>query len=101
MKDYIVIDISGKQYIVGEGDEILVDKVKSELNPRVLLQVERDKVRIGKPDLAKVKVGLKVVEESVKGEKVVVSKYKAKSRYRRKKGFRPLYTRLLVEKIGG
>ena len=40
----------------------------------------------------------KVLNEE-KGEKVKVFKFKSKSRYRRHRGFRPQYSRILIEKI--
>ncbi len=65
----------------------------------VILVVDDKKVKIGSPQVKAAKVKLKVVKEEEKGKKVTITKYKAKSRYRRKMGFRPKYTRLLVEKI--
>ena len=100
MKKYAVIRIKGNQHKVFEEEEILIDKIGNDkLEPEVLLLVEDKKVRIGKPNVAGVKIKLKVVVEEEKGKKLYIRKYKAKSRYRRKYGFRPRYTRLLVEKI--
>ena len=97
---YAVVKINGTQYRVNEGEKILVDKLgdkKPEAD--VLLVVDGEKVKIGKPIVEKVKVKLKVITEEEKGKKLTIQKFKAKSRYRRKYGFRPRYTRLLVEKI--
>ena len=41
-----------------------------------------------------------IIKDVEKGTKLHVQIYRAKSRYRRKIGFRPLHTRLLVQKIG-
>lgn len=98
MTKYCVIHIAGSQYIIKEKDEILVNKLSVEPEARVLLFADGDTVTVGTPIVDKVKVSLKVLGEE-KGEKLYVQKYKAKSRYRRKIGFRPQYTRLLVEKI--
>jgi len=100
MTKYAVIRIQGSQYRVSEGDEILVDKLGTD-SPQadVLLVVDGDKMNLGRPLSEKAKVGLKVLKEVEKGKKVKVSKYRAKSRYRKTIGFRPKYTRLLVEKI--
>jgi len=100
MGKYAVVRIKGTQYKVSEGEEILVDKLdggKPEVE--VLLAVDNEKVLVGKPTLKDSTVKLKIVKEEEKGEKIRVFKYKAKSRYRKKMGFRPKYTRLLVEKI--
>jgi large subunit ribosomal protein L21 len=96
---YAVVKIKGHQYRVFEGDEILVDKVGSdEVEPEVLLVADGDKVAVGKPLVKGAKVKAKVLQEE-KGEKIRVSKYRAKSRYRKVRGFRSSLTRLLIEKI--
>jgi len=101
MTKYAVIGLKGHQYKVTEGQEIVVDSmVGAKPEPRVMLLVDGDKVKVGKPTLPLVKIKLKEVAALEKGKKVTVVKYKAKSRYRRKMGFRPQLTRLLVEKIG-
>lgn len=101
MAKYAVVRIGGKQYKVEEGKEILVDKLvePKKFVSETLLVSDEDKVSIGKPTL-KAEVKFKVVSELEKGEKVEIYKFKAKSRYKRHTGFRPQYTRLLVEKIG-
>lgn len=98
---FAVIRIGGKQYRVSEGEEILVDKLSDtkKITPEVLLFVDGETVEVGTPVLEKAKVTTKVVSEVEKGEKIDIFKYKAKSRERRHVGFRPQYTRLLVEKI--
>lgn len=101
MGKYTVIRLQGKQYKVSEKDEILVDKITDlkKIEPEVLLFVNGGKVKIGKPVLKDIKVKIKVLSELEKGEKIDVYKFKAKSRYRKHIGFRPQYTRLLIEKI--
>lgn len=98
---YAVLRIGGKQYKVSEGQEFLVDKLTEpkKLEFDVLLFSDAEKVKVGKPTLKDVKVTLKVLKDMEKGEKVEIYKFKAKSRYRRHTGFRPQYTRLLVQKI--
>lgn len=101
MDKFAVIRITGKQYRVSEGDEILVDKINDlkDVNPEVLLFVDGETVEVGTPLVKKAKVSVKVLVELEKGVKVDIFKYKAKSRERRHVGFRAQYTRLLVEKI--
>lgn len=97
---YAILRIKGNQYKVSEGKEILVSHLsQKEVAYEVLLLADGEKVAIGKPSIKNVKVVLKIVSPEEKGEKIRVLKYKAKSRYRRRIGFRPKYTRLLVEKI--
>lgn len=100
MSKYTVIRIKGKQHMVKEGDILFVDKLDNKnVAYDVLLFVEGDKVLVGKPVLKEVKVKFKLLDQVVKGDKVYVAKYKAKSRYRKKIGFRPQFTKLLIEKI--
>ncbi len=97
---YAVIRIKGQQYKVSEGDEILVGKLADKKpGTEVLLLVDDGKIKVGKPTVRGAKVKIKIVKQEEKGKKLYVQKFKAKSRYRRKMGFRPLYTRLLIEKI--
>ncbi len=96
---YAIIRIKGHQYKVREGEEILVDKVEGKkVDPEVLLVVDEEKVKVGKPIVKDAKVEVKILGDE-KGEKIVIRKFKAKSRYRRKTGFRASLTRLLVQSI--
>ena len=97
---YAILKIKGNQYKVSEGEEILVKHLSQKEVPyEALLLADGENVTIGKPSIKNVKVTLKIVSPEEKGEKIRVLKFKAKSRYRRRIGFRPKYTRLLVEKI--
>jgi len=97
---YAVIRLQGRQYKVAEGEELLVDKMNDlKLLPEILLVTDGEKVEVGKPVLKNAKVTLKVVKDVEKGEKIEVYHFKAKSRYKKHTGFRPQYTRVLVEKI--
>jgi large subunit ribosomal protein L21 len=101
MKNYAVLRIRGKQYKVSEGDKILIQgKPSKEYGPEVLLVVADKKVVVGMPVISGAKLKIKDLQEEVKGEKLHVFKYKAKSRYRKKIGFRSTSVRLQVEKIG-
>lgn len=96
---YAVIKYQGHQYKVAEGQELLVDKLLDKSEPEVLLVADDGKVKVGKPILKEAKIKIKILAEEVKGEKLDIFKFKAKSRYRRHTGFRPQYTKLLIEKI--
>lgn len=98
---YAVLSQNGKQYKVTEGEEILIDgnKTGSKIEfSDILLVVDGDKVKIGKPKVSGGKVDAKIIALE-KGEKIDVVKYKAKARYRRHLGFRPQYTRIKIERI--
>lgn len=99
MAKYAVLRIKGHQYKAFEGEEILVDRIEGKPEAEILLVADGEKIKVGKPTVAGAKVTFKVLKEEEKGEKIDVIKYKAKSRYRKHIGFRPIYTRLLVKKI--
>ena len=99
MAKYSVLRIKGRQYRVEDGQEVLVDLLEGKPEAEILLTVDGDMVKVGKPIVAGAKVSLKVVTEMEKGEKINIFKYKAKSRYRKRMGFTPKFTRLLVEKV--
>ena len=98
---YAIIQTPGKQYRVREGEEILIDRVagndKQVTFPILLLRSEKE-ILVGTPYVKNGKVSGKIIEE-VKGKKIRVSKFKAKVRYDKTIGFRPLYSKVLIEKI--
>jgi large subunit ribosomal protein L21 len=103
MAKFAVVKIGGHQYKVAEGEEIEVPKIEGEkgttLNlEEVLLIGDGEKVKVGQPQVKGVKVEAEIVEQK-KGEKIRVAKYKAKTGYRRVRGFRPLLTTLKIKTI--
>lgn len=97
--NWAVLGIGGHQYVVSEGESLLVDKIDGEPQADVLLTSVDGKVSVGTPTVAKAKVALKL-EGNEQGDKVRGFKYKSKSRYRRTFGIRPVYSKIVVEKIG-
>lgn len=100
---YAVVKFSGTQYKVGEEDKIEVKgflgkKGEDVVLEEVLLLAEDGKVQIGKPVLKDVKVIAEVIDQKL-GDKVIVAKFKAKTGYRRRNGFRAQQTVLLIKKI--
>ena len=100
---YAIIATGGKQYRVSEGDVIYIEKIDAQVDSMVsfdVLLVGNDgDVRIGTPIVEGAKVEGKVVGQ-VRGEKIVVFKYKSKKNYRRKQGHRQPYTKVEITKIG-
>ena len=100
---YALIATGGKQYRVSEGDVIYIEKIDAQVDSTVsfdVLLVGNDgDVKIGTPIVEGVKVEGKVVGQ-VRGEKIVVFKYKSKKNYRRKQGHRQPYTKVEITKIG-
>lgn len=100
MGSYAIIRIKGTQYKVREGQELLVDYLKGQKpQPEVLLVKTEKSTKIGTPTVKGAKVTLDILEELEKGKKMHVQKFRAKSRYRKKIGFRPKYTKVLIKKI--
>ena len=100
---YAVIKTGGKQYRVQQGDVIFVEKIDSQADEavtfeEVLLVNDGDQTRIGAPTVAGAKVEGKVLGQ-VKGQKIVVYKYKAKKNERKKQGHRQPYTKVEITAI--
>lgn len=100
---YAIIATGGKQYRVSEGDVIYVEKIDAQVDSTVsfdVLLVGNDgDVKVGTPVVDGVKVEGKVVGQ-IRGEKIIVFKYKSKKNYRRKQGHRQPYTKVEITKIG-
>src|SRR3989339_474869 len=92
-----VIRTGGKQYQVAKGDTIKIEKLadlkdgQKVVFNEVLLLIDRDKVTVGAPLVAKAKVEGTFVR-TFKDKKVDVFKYKNKIRYRRNYGHRQQFT---------
>ncbi|SFR08260.1 50S ribosomal protein L21 [Desulfoscipio geothermicus] len=100
---YAIMETGGKQYKVSEGDTLYIEKLPADAGETYevnkVLAVEKDgQLQMGTPLLEGAKVILKV-EKHGKGKKIIVFKYKPKKNYRRKKGHRQPFTRVVVEKI--
>jgi len=98
-----VVKISGKQYLVTPGQTLIVDKIAGKAKEKasfeeVLLVFDGDKVEVGKPLVKGATVQVEIVAQ-VKSEKIRVSKFKSKSRYRRVTGHRQQKTKLKIVKI--
>ncbi len=101
---YAVVEINGKQYRAEKGATLTVDRFDAEkgtaLSLDKVLLLSGDTVKVGSPYVAGAAVKA-IVQDEVKGEKIIVFKYKPKKDYRRKTGHRQRYTVLTVEEILG
>ncbi|KKU56545.1 50S ribosomal protein L21 [Candidatus Amesbacteria bacterium RIFCSPLOWO2_02_FULL_48_11] len=98
-----VVKIGTSQYLVSPGMQILVNTVNSQPGStltfdQVLLISDGDNILIGQPYIDQAKVTASIIAET-KGKKIRVSTYKAKSRYRRVKGFRPRFIKIRIDNI--
>ena len=100
---YAIIATGGKQYRVSEGDVIYIEKIDADVDSTVsfdvLLVGNEGDVKVGTPVVEGVKVEGKVVGQ-IRGEKIIVFKYKSTKNYRRKQGHRQPYTKVEITKIG-
>lgn len=103
MTQHAVIKTGGKQYIVKENDELIVEKIDAkdkemvELEKLAEFDAEKTTLELGMP-LLKDKVSAVVISQ-LKGDKIRVAKFKAKVRYREVMGFRPKLTKIKITKI--
>ena len=100
---YAVVKTGGKQYRVTPGDSIEVEKLPHEVGEQVeldqvLLVVDGSGAEIGRPLVEGARVKATVTRQA-KGRKVIIFKYSAHRRYRRKRGHRQMFTRLRIDEI--
>lgn len=98
-----IIETGGKQYLISpkqkikiekikgvkEGDEITFDKV-------LLLVDDKGDIKIGDPYVKGAEIIAKC-EESGKSKKVIVFRYHNKTRYKKKKGHRQPFMKILIK----
>ena len=110
---FAVIKTGGKQYLVSPGDKIKTEKLDEKpasakaaageegsevVFEEVLLLQKGNKLEIGNPKVKGAKVVGKILRQG-KGKKVIVFKYKPKTRYKVKKGHRQTFTEVEILKI--
>jgi large subunit ribosomal protein L21 len=98
-----IIETGGKQYLVAPKDKVTIEKLDGNVGDtitfdKVLLVANDSNVNLGKPYVEGSKVTAKVLSQG-RGEKLVIFKYRAKSRYRRKQGHRQSQTTVEIESI--
>lgn len=102
MSKFAILKLGKSQYSVEEGKEYEVPKFAAEVGKLTLDEVlaagdDKDIV-VGMPNVDKAKVEIEVLEHA-KGEKINTRIFKAKSRYRRSRGFRKQVTKFKVLSI--
>lgn len=100
---YAVVETGGKQYRVAVGQQIDVEKLEAQAGDevaleRVLMVADDGQTTVGTPTVPGARV-LAMVSEQFKDDKVIVFKFRAKKRYRRKRGHRQPLTRLTIREI--
>ncbi len=102
---FAVIQTGGKQYKVAVGDEIAVEKIKGEYKvgdkitiESVVLKDDGKVTTLGAPFIKGSTVGA-TITESGKLDKVMVVRYRQKSRYHKRNGHRQPYMSLKIDSI--
>lgn len=103
---YAIFVDGGRQFKVEEGQKLNIDYrdgagVGEELTFNRVLAVGGDEgdVQLGRPTLEDASVTATVVGP-VKGEKLVVQKFRRRKNSKRRTGHRSIYTRIEISKIG-
>lgn len=102
---YAIIEDSGQQFKVSEGDVVRVDlrdldeKAETIEFGRVLLVSDGATVKIGSPLVAGAKVTAKIESRLAAGPKLVTYKYKRRKGERRKMGHRQKFVEVRITSI--
>lgn len=103
--DISIIETGGKQYLVSAGMKVKVEAMKGEHKvgdkisfDKVLLSQSKDATTIGTPYISGAKVSGEITKIS-RHPKVTVIKYKAKSRYFKKRGHRQPYFEVQISEV--
>jgi large subunit ribosomal protein L21 len=99
---FAILKTGGKQYRVGVGDQIVVERLEGDIGAQIsltdVLALGGDAPRVGTPTIAGAAVRAKIVQQP-RGTKVIVFKKKRRKNYRRKRGHRQELTVLKIEEI--
>ena len=102
---YAVVRTGGKQYRVGPGDNLEVEKLAGNVGESIVLEdvllVAGDEgIQIGQPNVEGASVTARITGQH-RGEKILVFRYRPKKRIRVRRGHRQYLTRLQILKISG
>ncbi len=105
MKEFAVIQTGGKQYKIAVGDTVIVEKLSDEHKvgdkvtfDTVLLSHDGKEATIGTPSIAGATIQATVLANG-RARKVTVIKYKAKSRYFKKRGHRQPFLKVKIDSL--
>ena len=100
---YAIIQTGGKQYRVGLGDVLRVEKLLGEVGDtisldKVLMVASETEFMVGQPLVAGAQVIGQILRQA-KAKKILVFKKKRRKNYRRLRGHRQPYTALQIKEI--
>jgi large subunit ribosomal protein L21 len=97
-----VIQTGSKQYLVTEGEKLNVELLKGSektITFEPILIIDGEKVNIGTPSLANMKVTADIIEADIQEAKTTSIRFKAKKRVKTIKGHRQHKTVIKISKI--
>jgi large subunit ribosomal protein L21 len=100
---YAIIQTGGKQYRVGLGDVLRVEKLLGDVGEtvtlnNVLMVATGDECMVGQPLVAGAQVTGQILRQG-KAKKILVFKKKRRKNFRRLRGHRQPYTALQIKEI--
>ena len=101
MKKAVIVS-GGKQHLVAEGDEIVVnllDTDKKSVTFTPLMIVDGKDSVVGTPEVSGVTVSANIVDADMQADKVTSIRYKSKKRVHTVRGHRQRETRLKITSI--
>ena len=103
---YAIVEIAGQQFKVEAGKKIFVHRLEAEEGTevsfdQVLLIEDEGKITIGEPVIKDAIVEGVVLDDKIRGDKVIVFKKKRKKGYRIKNGHRQNFTQVEIVSING
>ena len=100
---YAVVRTGGKQYRLGVGDSVKVEKLSDEVGnivelSQILMVSDGSEVKVGTPLVTGASVKAEIVGHG-RNKKIRVFKMKRRKKYRRTQGHRQAFTQLKVTEI--
>ena len=99
---FAIVKTGGKQYRVGVGDQVVVERIAGEIGSEValteVLALGGEAPKVGTPVVEGASVRARIMQQP-RGSKVIVFKKKRRKNYRRKHGHRQELTVLKIEEI--
>lgn len=101
---YAIVDIAGQQFKVEAGMEIFVNRLAAQKGAavefdKVLLIDEEGTVKVGAPYVDGAKVTATVLDDTCKGDKVLVFKKNRRKGYQKLNGHRQCLTAIKIDEI--
>jgi len=100
---FAVIETGGKQHLVSPGQKLKVEKLDAAENAEVrfenvLLRFDEGNAQLGTPYISGAAVIGRVLGHG-RNRKIIVFRYHAKTRYRKKKGHRQHFTEIEIASV--